>query len=140
MHFKALHPDAQLPSRAHESDAGWDVRSVQEALLAPGERAMIATGLAMALPPGWSCLILARSGLAAKQGIMVVNGPGLIDAGYRGEVKVILYNSGREDFAISAGDRIAQMLFQPVFAASAQMVDELDQTERAGGFGSTGKA
>jgi dUTP pyrophosphatase len=136
--FRKLHPDASIPSRAHDTDAGWDIRSAEACTLAAGERRMVATGLAMALPESWSCLVLARSGLAAKHGIMVANGPGLIDADYRGEIKVILYNSGGEPFEIAFGDRIAQLVFQPVFSVQAQLVDELDETIRTGGFGSTG--
>lgn len=137
--FIKLVEEAQLPERAHDSDAGWDVRSVESLTLHPGERRMISTGIAMALPENWSCLVLARSGLAAKHGIMVVNGPGLIDAGYRGEAKVILYNSGDEALEIAAGDRIAQFLFQPVFPVRIELVDQLDETERKGGFGHTGR-
>jgi dUTP pyrophosphatase len=136
--IRKLNDQAQLPSRAHDSDAGWDVRSAETCVIEPGERRMVATGLAMALPDRWSCLVLARSGLAAKHGIMVANGPGLIDAGYRGEVKVILYNSGSEAFEISTGDLIAQLLFQPVFDIELEEAGQLDETERTGGFGSTG--
>ena len=100
---------------------------------------MVPTGIAIAMPPGWEAQMRPRSGLAAKHGIACVNAPGTIDADYRGELKVILINHGAEDFTINRGDRIGQMVFAPVFQASFDEVDELDETARgAGGFGSTG--
>lgn len=138
--FRLLDERAQLPGQAHSSDAGHDVRCIEDFELSPGERKMVRTGLAMALPASWCCLVLARSGLAAKHGIMVVNGPGLIDAGYRDEVKVILLNSGDAPVSFASGDRIAQLMFQPVPAVSFIEVDDLDETDRSGGFGSSGLA
>jgi dUTP pyrophosphatase len=131
---------AQMPSQAHTSDAGHDVRCIEDFELCSGERRTVRTGLAMALPADWCCLVLARSGLAYKHGIMVVNGPGLIDSGYRGEVQVILLNTGSEAVSFAAGDRIAQLLFQPVPPVRLCMASELNATDRDGGFGSTGVA
>jgi dUTP pyrophosphatase len=108
--------------------------------LAPGHRAMIPTGLTIALPPGYEAQVRPRSGLAAKHGITCLNSPGTIDADYRGEVKVILINLGQEAFVIKRGERIAQMIIAPVTHAELKVVTELDETKRgAGGFGSTGR-
>ena len=130
-----------LPRYETELAAGCDVRAaVSETLtLKPGERFMVPTGIAIAMPPGWEAQMRPRSGLAAKHGISCVNAPGTIDADYRGELKVILINHGAEDFVINRGDRIGQMVFAPVYQAVFEEVDELDDTARgAGGFGSTG--
>ena len=130
-----------LPRYETALAAGCDVRAAIDApiVLKPGERFMVPTGLAIALPPGWEAQMRPRSGLAAKHGIACVNAPGTIDADYRGELKVILINHGAEDFAIKRGERIGQMVFAPVFQARFEEVEELDDTERgAGGFGSTG--
>ncbi|WP_428407369.1 dUTP diphosphatase [Hyphococcus sp.] len=130
-----------LPRYETALAAGCDVRAaVTEPLtLKPGERFMVPTGLAIAMPPGWEAQMRPRSGLAAKHGISCVNSPGTIDADYRGELKVILINHGAEDFTINRGDRIGQMVFAPVFQAAFEEVEELDETVRgAGGFGSTG--
>ena len=136
---RRLHPEARLPLRAHEDDAGHDLHAVETLTIAPGERALVATGLAIELPEGHAGLVVPRSGLAARHGISVVNAPGLIDAGYRGEVKVILLNTGSEPFAVGVGDRIAQLVVAPVAAPEIVEVDELGATVRgAGGFGSTG--
>ena len=137
---RRLHPDARLPLRAHDDDAGHDLHSVEAVTLAPGERAMVATGIAIELPEGHAGLVVPRSGLAARHGISVVNAPGLIDAGYRGELKVLLLNTDRsEPFAIEVGDRIAQLVVAPVAAPDVVEVDDLGATARgAGGFGSTG--
>jgi dUTP pyrophosphatase len=137
---RLLHPAAQLPRRAHPGDAGADLCSVEEVTLLPGERRDVGTGLAVAIPPGHAGFVQPRSGLAFKHGIMVVNSPGLIDAGYRGEVRVALLNSGGEPFVIRVGERIAQLVVQaveePVFAAA----EELPVTKRGeGGFGSSGR-
>lgn len=123
--------------------AGCDIRAAigvgEEKVLKPGERAMIPTGLAIALPPGWEAQIRPRSGLAAKFGITCLNTPGTIDADYRGEIKVILINLGSDECVVRRGDRIAQMVVTPVFQAIFEEVDALDDTARgAGGFGSTG--
>lgn len=137
--FKKLVPEAQLPSYAHKGDAGMDLRSAVDVEVAPGARALVKTGLAMALPEGYEAQVRPRSGLALKQGITVLNTPGTIDEGYRGEVGVILFNSGDAPFKVSVGDKIAQMVIAPVTRAEVAEVLELDGTERgAGGFGSTG--
>ncbi|GAB4246825.1 MAG: dUTP diphosphatase [Thermoleophilia bacterium] len=136
---KKLHPDARLPHRAHDGDAGADLCSVESVVIPPGERKAVGTGIALALPEGYAGFVQPRSGLAFKHGIMVVNSPGLIDAGYRGEVRVALYNSSGEPFAIGTGDRIAQLVVQRVALPGFVETDELDGTARgAGGFGSTG--
>lgn len=132
-----------LPSYETDLAAGADVRAAlpegEPLTLAPGERFMVPTGIAIALPPGWEAQMRPRSGLAAKHGIACVNAPGTIDADYRGELKVILINHGAEDFTINRGDRIGQMVIAPVFQAVYEEVDELDETARGtGGFGSTG--
>ena len=137
---RRLHPDARLPRRAHDVDAGHDLGSVEALTIAPGERAMVATGIAIELPPGHAGWVVPRSGLAARSGIALVNAPGLIDAGYRGEVKVLLLNTDREEpFTISPGDRIAQLVVAPVAAPAVVEVSELAETARgARGFGSSG--
>lgn len=130
-----------LPRYETALAAGCDVRAAidEPITLGTGERFMVPTGLAIALPPGWEAQMRPRSGLAAKHGIACVNAPGTIDADYRGELKVILINHGAEDFVINRGERIGQMVFAPVFQARFEEVDELDETERGtGGFGSTG--
>ena len=134
--------DLDLPRYETALAAGADVRAALDApiTLKPGERFMVPTGIAIALPPGWEAQMRPRSGLAAKHGISCVNAPGTIDADYRGELKVILINHGRDDFVINRGDRIGQMVFAPVFQATFEEVSELDDTERgSGGFGSTGR-
>ena len=137
--FKKLVAEAQLPSYAHKGDAGMDLRSAVDIEIAPGARALVKTGLAMALPEGYEAQVRPRSGLALKQGITVLNTPGTIDEGYRGEVGVILFNTGDAPFKVSVGDKIAQMVIAPVTRAEVTEVLELDGTERgAGGFGSTG--
>jgi len=134
-----LDPDINPPSYAHPGDAGLDIRSAEDVTLEPGGRAMVSTGFAMALPEGYAAFVQPRSGLAARNGISIVNTPGLIDCHYRGEVKVILVNLGGETFQVRRGDRIAQMVVQRVESARVEVVDELDETARGeGGFGSTG--
>jgi dUTP pyrophosphatase len=135
-----LHPAAVLPTRAHASDAGFDLHALQGATLRPGERAMVPTGIAIALPEGHAGLVLPRSGLAARHGIALVNAPGLIDEGYRGELRVLLLNTDRtEPFAIAPGDRIAQLVLVRVSLTEPVEVEALDATERGdGGFGSSG--
>ncbi|WP_288749581.1 dUTP diphosphatase [uncultured Corynebacterium sp.] len=137
---KRLDPDLPLPHRAHPEDAGADLYSAEDVTLQPGERALIGTGIAIALPVGTVGLIHPRSGLAAKQGLSIVNTPGTVDAGYRGELKVCLINTDRsEPIVITRGMRIAQLVVQRVELASFREVDELDETVRgAGGYGSTG--
>jgi len=129
----------ELPRYATEGAAGMDVLSAEDLTLAPGARHAVATGLAVAIPPGYEIQVRPRSGLALKHGISVPNTPGTIDSDYRGELKVILINHGAEPFAIHRGDRIAQLVLAPVTLAEWSEVAELDDTARgAGGFGSTG--
>ena len=137
--FRKVHPDAALPSYAHPSDAGMDVRSVEDLTIAPGRRALVHTGLVMLLPPMYEAQVRPRSGLALKSGITVLNTPGTIDSGYRGEVGVILVNLGDTDFQVKKGDRVAQIVIAPVVQAQVVETSEVDETDRgAGGFGSTG--
>lgn len=131
-----------LPEYATAQSAGLDLRAhlAEPLLLQPGERALIPTGLRMALPPGWEAQVRPRSGLALKQGITVLNSPGTIDADYRGPVGVILINHGADPFSVEPGERIAQLVFARFEQAVWQPVKELDQTERAeGGFGHSGR-
>ncbi len=135
--------DLQMPAYETDLAAGVDLRAAIDAdtplVLQPGERALIATGFAMALPPGYEAQIRPRSGLAYKHGITVVNSPGTIDADYRGEVKILLINHGTDNFTINRADRIAQMVVAPVTQAVFEVVDTLSETARgAGGYGSTG--
>jgi dUTP pyrophosphatase len=128
-----------LPHYATDGAAGMDVLSAEDLVLQPGMRHAIATGLSVAIPPGYEIQVRPRSGLALKHGIGVPNTPGTIDSDYRGEVKVILINHGAEPFAIRRGDRIAQLVLCPVVRMSWLKVEELDETQRGeGGFGSTG--
>lgn len=140
LRVRRLEPDARLPSRAYPGDAGLDLYALEPATLAPGERAAIRTGIAVEIPKGQAGLVLPRSGLARRHGISVVNAPGLIDAGYRGEVQVLLLNTDRsEPFALAAGDRIAQLVLVGVHTPEVVEADELALSERgAGGFGSSG--
>jgi dUTP pyrophosphatase len=134
-HFEGL----ELPQYATEGAAGMDVLAAEDLTLAPGARHAVATGLALAIPPGFEIQVRPRSGLALKHGVTVPNTPGTIDSDYRGELKVILINHGAEPFAIRRGDRIAQLVLAPVVRASWLKVEELDHTTRGeGGFGSTG--
>jgi dUTP pyrophosphatase len=132
---------ARLPTRANPGDAGLDLYAAESATLDPGERRMVGCGIAIAIPDGHAGLVLPRSGNAARHGIALVNAPGLIDSGYRGEVRVLLLNTDRrESFEIEAGDRIAQLLVTPYAGLSPAEVSELPGTERgAGGFGSSGR-
>lgn len=134
--------DIELPTpeRAHPGDAGLDLYARDPVRLEPGERCVMPTGLAVAIPEGHAGLVVPRSGLAARHGIGVVNAPGLIDAGYRGEVKVILVNHGDERVDLARGDRIAQLVVAPVALPEVVIVDSLDDTSRGGGgFGSSGR-
>ncbi len=131
--------DLPLPSYATAGSAGMDLRSAEALALKPGARALVGTGIAIALPPNFEAQVRPRSGLAVKHGVTVLNSPGTIDSDYRGEVKVPLINHGSEDFVIARGDRIAQMVVAPVTTAELVEVDMLDETVRgAGGFGSSG--
>ena len=139
LRFKKVHPDAVLPSYAHPSDAGMDLRSVDDLTLAPGQRALVHTGLVMLLPPLYEAQVRPRSGLALKNGVTVLNTPGTIDSGYRGEVGVILINLGQAAFDVRKGDKIAQMVIAPVTQPNIEETDVVDETARgSGGFGSTG--
>lgn len=139
LRFRKLVPDAVLPSYAHPSDAGMDVRSVEELTIAPGKRALVHTGLVMLLPPNYEAQVRPRSGLALKNGVTVLNTPGTIDSGYRGEVGVILANFGEANFTVRKGDKIAQIVIAPVTQPEIVETSEVDETDRgAGGFGSTG--
>ena len=132
-------PEAQLPAYAHPGDAGMDVRSIEELTLAPGARALVHTGLVLMLPPDAEAQVRPRSGLALKHGVTVLNTPGTIYAGYRGEVGVILVNLGTEPFTVEKGMKIAQIVVSPVAQAEIVEVASVDETDRgAGGFGSTG--
>lgn len=137
-----LAPDAILPARAHPGDAGLDLCAAESAALAPGERVVIGTGVVVAVPDGHAGLVMPRSGLASRHGVTVVNAPGLIDSGYRGELRVALVNLDRRaTFEIRPGDRIAQLVIVPVALAEPveSDIDELGDTARgSGGFGSTG--
>lgn len=137
--FRRIHPDAALPAYAHPGDAGMDVRSVADMVVPAHGRALVPTGLVMLLPPMYEAQVRPRSGLAFKHGVTVLNTPGTIDAGYRGEVGVILFNSGDEDFQVRKGDKVAQIVIAPVTRPEIVETDVVDETDRgAGGFGSTG--
>ena len=136
---RRLHPDAQMPAGAYDGDAGLDLASVEEVVLGPGERRTVATGLAVAIPAGHAGFVQPRSGLASRHGITVVNSPGLIDEGYRGELKVVLLNTDPgEPFHIRPGDRIAQLVVLALPRITVTEADDLPPSERAErGFGSS---
>ena len=137
--FRKIDPAAILPSYAHPGDAGMDVRSVEELVFEPGGRKLVRTGLVMMLPTGYEAQVRPRSGLALKNGVTVLNTPGTIDEGYRGEVGVILANFGAEPFRVEKGAKIAQIVIAPCTRAEIVETAEVDETARgAGGFGSTG--
>jgi len=135
-----LRPEGHLPTRAHPGDAGLDLYAAEAGRIGPGERARIGTGIAIEIPPGHAGLVLPRSGNAARHGIALVNAPGLIDAGYRGELRVLLLNTDRESpFIVETGDRIAQLVITPFAEATAVESPGLGSSERGtGGFGSSG--
>jgi len=135
-----LDPDLPVPGYAHPGDAGADLLARTDVVLAPGERALVPTGVAIALPVGYVGLVHPRSGLALRQGLTVLNAPGTIDSGYRGEIAVVLVNTDRAaSVTVTRGDRIAQLVVQPVSAAQFDVVTELPPAVRGeGGFGSTG--
>jgi dUTP pyrophosphatase len=138
--FTRLDRELPAPRRSHPGDAGVDVCARIDVVMRPGERALVPTGIAVAIPEGHGGFVVPRSGLAISEGVGVVNGPGLIDAGYRGEVKVILINHGSQEVRIARGDRIAQLVVVPVAVGEFVEVDSLPGTSRgAGGFGSTGR-
>jgi dUTP pyrophosphatase len=137
---KRLDPDVPLPRHARASDAGLDLHAAARVVIEPGARALVGTGLAIAIPPGFAGFVLPRSGLALRHGVTVLNAPGLIDAGYRGEVRVLLVNHDPgAPVVLERGERIAQLVIQPVETVELFEVEELSDTERGrGGFGSTG--
>jgi dUTP pyrophosphatase len=140
LQVRRLDDRAQLPTRAYPGDAGLDLYSLDDGVLGPGERASIRTGIAVEIPDGQAGLVVPRSGLAARHGIAIVNAPGLIDSGYRGEVRVLLLNTDRAaSFAFSSGERIAQLVLVRIETPEVVEVDALATSERgAGGFGSSG--
>ncbi|HYP48620.1 MAG TPA: dUTP diphosphatase [Thermoleophilaceae bacterium] len=141
LRYRRLGAGARAPSQAHEGDAGYDLHAAEPVRLAPGERASVGTGIAVAIPAGHAGLVVPRSGLAARHGISVVNAPGLIDSGYRGELRVLLLNTDAEsEFVVEPGDRIAQLVLVRVEAARLEEAAELEETARGeGGFGSSGR-
>ncbi|NJN32324.1 MAG: dUTP diphosphatase [Synechococcales cyanobacterium RM1_1_8] len=137
--IQKLHPAAILPKYAHPGDAGLDLYALAGDRIEPGQTALVATGIAIALPPNTEAQIRPRSGLALKHSLTVLNSPGTVDAGYRGEIKIILINHGQTAFEIEPGMRIAQMVICPVIQAQVEAVESLDDSERgSGGFGSSG--
>jgi dUTP pyrophosphatase len=137
--FKKIHQDARLPERAHEGDAGLDLYSVEEKVIQPGEAALVATGLQMELPKGTEAQVRPRSGLALKHAVTLLNSPGTIDEGYRGEIKVILINHGKHPFKVEKQMKIAQMVIAPVLPVTVVESEWLSDSQRGtGGFGSTG--
>jgi dUTP pyrophosphatase len=138
--IRRLDPEVPLPAYAHPGDAGADLSAAEDVELGPGERALVRTGIAIALPAGYAAFVHPRSGLAARYGVTIVNAPGTVDAGYRGEIKVTLLNTDREHpVSFKRGDRIAQLVIQRVERAVFHQVDELPGSARGdGGFGSTG--
>lgn len=140
--LKKLSNAVDLPAYAYEGDAGLDLRSCEALTLQPFERATVPCGFALAIPDGYAGLVIPRSGLAAKHGISIVNAPGLIDSGYRGEIKVVLVNlDAHEPFSIAVGDRIAQLMIVAIPAVRLTAIDELAESSRGtGGFGSSGIA
>ena len=139
--IRRLRADAVLPERAYDGDAGLDLAACERVELPPGERAIVPTGLAVAIPDGHAGFVLRRSGLAAKHGVTILNAPGLIDSGYRGEIRVILLNTDRrETFVVEPGMRVAQLVVLAVTPVEIGEVDELPPSERGdGGFGSSGR-
>jgi dUTP pyrophosphatase len=140
LQVRRLDERARLPTRAHDGDAGLDLYALEDAELAPGARAQVRTGIAVEIPPSHAGLVLPRSGLAARHGIALVNAPGLIDAGYRGEVQVLMLNTDRgQPYRVRAGDRIAQLVVTPIATPFIVEVFELSESARGGGgFGSSG--
>jgi len=138
LRVRRLDADVAMPAYAHDGDAGMDLAASQDVVLPPGGRAAVPTGLALAVPDGWVGLVHPRSGLARRHGVTVANAPGTIDAGYRGEVLVLLVNLGGEEVVLRRGERVAQLLLQRVGRAEIVEVDDLEDTTRGtGGFGST---
>jgi dUTP pyrophosphatase len=135
---RRLRPEARIPDRAYDGDAGFDLAACERAVLRPGERVVVNTGLALEIPDGYAGFVQPRSGLAARYGIGIVNSPGLIDSGYRGEIRVVLLNTGDEPFAVEPGMRIAQLVVVPVPQIRVVEVEDLTASDRgARGFGSS---
>jgi dUTP pyrophosphatase len=141
LRFTRLREDARAPVQAHPGDAGYDLFAAEGTRIEPGRRASVGTGVAVAIPDGRAGLVLPRSGLAARHGITLANAPGLIDSGYRGELRVLLLNTDPDEaFEVAVGDRIAQLVLVSFEAPALEEVAELDETARgAGGFGSSGR-
>jgi dUTP pyrophosphatase len=141
LRYRRLGEAARPPTQAHDGDAGYDLHAAEAATLQPGERASVGTGIAVAIPEGHAGLVIPRSGIAARHGISVVNGPGLIDSGYRGEVRVLLLNTdSRESFEVTPGDRIAQLVLVRVETPRLEEAEMLEETLRGiSGFGSSGR-
>jgi len=141
LRFRRLSEAARPPAQAHDGDAGFDLYAAESATIAPGERASVGTAIAVAIPEGLAGLVVPRSGIAVRHGISLVNAPGLIDAGYRGELRVLLLNTDRDEpFRVDPGDRIAQLVLVKVEAPRLEESETLDETTRgAGGFGSSGR-
>jgi len=139
--IKILNPKATVPGHAYgDGDAGVDLTSVDEITLMPGERALVSTGIAVAIPKGYGGFVQPRSGLAARHGITLTNSPGLIDSNYRGEIRIIIQNTGGQEFPIHVGDRIAQLVVMAVEHTEFEPVEELPDSDRGeGGFGSSGR-
>lgn len=140
--IELLEPGARLPRRTRPGDAGYDLRCLEGFRLAAGERASVRTGVAIALPPGFAGLVMPRSGLAERHGLSMVNGPGLVDPNYRGELRMILVNLGSEPFEAAAGDRVAQLLIVPFATPEPELFDALPpgpDDRGASGFGSSGR-
>ena len=137
--IQKVRPDAVVPSRAYAGDAGLDLAAIERIELGPGERAVVPTGLAVAIPDGYAGFVQPRSGPASRHGITIVNAPGLVDSGYRGELMVVLHNTDRDEpFVVEAGMRIAQLVVLPIPEVELVEVEELPATERGGrGFGSS---
>ncbi|MFN2612343.1 MAG: dUTP diphosphatase [Solirubrobacterales bacterium] len=140
--FQKLSEKATLPTRAHEGDAGMDLCAAEAASIGPGERVQVGTGLAVEIPEGWAGMVLPRSGLALRHGISLVNAPGLIDPGYRGEIRILLLNTdANTEFKVAVGDRVAQLLLTPFSTArpvESRSLSESESERGAGGFGSSG--
>jgi dUTP pyrophosphatase len=137
--IRRLRPDAVVPDRAYAGDAGLDLAACERVVLGPGQREVVGTGLAVAIPEGYAGFVQPRSGLAARHGITIVNTPGLVDAGYRGEIRIILLNTDKDEaFTVEPGMRIAQLVVVPVSAVELVEVEELPESERGvRGFGSS---
>jgi len=140
LEIRLLHPDAVAPARMRSGDAGYDLRATERVSIPQAGRRLVGTGIAIALPEGVAGLVTPRSGLAIEHGIGLLNAPGLIDPGYRGEIKVILHNASERRYTVEIGDRVAQLLLVPYWAPELEVVDALPATERGSdGFGSSGR-